>query len=193
MPRKRRTARQLVSAENCAKRINYAKLKGDEGSQSSSTALKPYEASGEHRNSKANDSGNQGRRLTGALAPQSAATRRWAGVLMSTSNLDEADGAVGALGIVLETNGKSTCRIDYERFRGLFDDPMISDERKDELIELLFMIGHAVYDAGFAYEFMDQACGKVDEIQDDSAADGHDVLSSQNTTLREKFNLCAAE
>lgn len=112
---------------------------------------------------------------------------------MSRNGFDSAPDLASALGIALKNNGRSSFKIDCERYRAFFDDQTISDEQKDQLIEMLFTIGHAFYDAGFAYEFDGQACGKHEETQDDSAACGQGVLSSPDITLREQFNLCAAE
>lgn len=116
---------------------------------------------------------------------------------MSKNGFDSAPNLASALGIALKNNGRSSFQIDCERYRAFFDDQTISDEQKDQLIEMLFTIGHAFYDAGFAYEFASvdssQACGKHEETQDDYAVRGQGVLSSPEITLSKKFNLCAAE
>ena len=78
---------------------------------------------------------------------------------MSRNGFDSAPDLASALGIALKNNGRSSFKIDCERYRAFFDDQTISDEQKDQLIEMLFTIGHAFYDAGFAYEFDGQACG----------------------------------
>lgn len=112
---------------------------------------------------------------------------------MSKDFFENVPNLASALNLAVNRSGRSTCEIDYERYRGFFDDPMVTDEEKDQWIEMLFRIGHAFYDAGFAYEFDCQACGKNEETQDDPASCGQGVLSSPDVTLSKKFNLCAAE
>lgn len=193
MPRKRTITKTQTQPQICRPRINYAKLKVDEGSQTSVKAPEPFEAQSIHRNSKANDTENQGHGLTGALAPQSAATRRWAGIVMGENGFEKAPDLGDALSIAIDETGKPTCRIDYSRYEEFFDDLDVSDAQKHQMIEMLFVIGHAFYDAGFAYEFVGSPCGKLEIDDDDSAAAQQDVIGSSSITLRETFNLCAAE
>ena len=190
MPRKRTHAAKKVSAQVCEKRIIYAKLKEDLEFKESISFYKAFETE-EARDQNFNRSAEeyQGQCLTDAPVRPIAPMRRWAGVLMSTNGFENAPDLASALGIALKNNGKSSFRIDYERYRALFDNQTISDEQKDQLIEMLFTIGHAFYDAGFVYEFANvdssQAFGKHEETQDDSAACGQGVLSSPDITLRE--------
>lgn len=193
MPRKRTKTKKQKQPQICRPRINYAKLKVDEGSQTSVKAPEPFEAQSIHRNSKANDTENQGHGLTGALAPQRAATRRWAGVLMSKNSSENMPDLGDALSFAMDETGRPKCRIDYTRYEEFFDDLDVSDAQKHQMIEMLFLIGHAFYDAGFAYEFVGNPCGKLEESEDDSAAAQQDVVGSSSITLRETFNLCAAE
>jgi hypothetical protein len=198
IPRKRTRAAKQCSQQVCGNRINYAKLKEDkEFKEPRSLSKRPEVDNTQDQNLNRSAEEHQGQCLTDAPVRPIAPMRRWAGVLMSTNGFENAPDLASALGIALKNNGKSSFRIDYERYRAFFDDQTISDEQKDQLIEMLFTIGHAFYDAGFAYEFANvnssQACGKHEETQDDSAACGQDVLSSRDITLSKKFNLCAAE
>ncbi len=193
MPRRRTRTGKQAQPQICGARINYAKLKVDGGSQTSENAAEPNEALRGHRKSKANDTENQGNGLTGALAPQSAASRRWAGIVMGGNGFENAPDLGDALSIAIDETGKSKCRIDYSRYEDFFDDLDVSDTQKHQMIEMLFIIGHAFYDAGFAYEFVGSPCGKLEDNDDDSAAAHQDVVGSSSITLRETFNLCAAE
>lgn len=195
MPKKRtRTKKQLVP-NICASRINYAKLKEDkkfkEG-HSLSVTPEPSEAPGHDQNFKTNDVENQGHGLTGALAPLRAHPRRWAGVLMGENSIVKAREVASALGIALENGSKPNCRIDYDRYRELFDDLDVSDAQKDQMIEALFHIGLVFYDMGFGVEFGGPACGQLDQGADDSAAGRQDMVSSEPTTLSKIFNRYAA-
>jgi hypothetical protein len=98
-----------------------------------------------------------------------------------------------ALGIALENGSQSKCRIDYERYRDFFDDLDVSDALKEEIIEALFHIGLVFYDMGFGVEVSGQACGKLGQSADDSAPEPQDVVGSADITLKEQFNLYAAE
>ena len=194
MPKKGTSAAKQVSPQVCGKRINYAKLEEDKEFKEPRSLCRASEIEntrGQNLNRSAEE--HQGQCLTDAPVRPIAPMRRWTGVLMSTNGFDNAPDLANALGIALKNNGKATYQIDYERYRAFFDDETISDDHKDQWIEMLFIFGHAFYDAGFAYEFDGQACGKHEETQDDSAACGQGVLSSSDITLREQFNLCAAE
>jgi len=96
-----------------------------------------------------------------------------------------------ALSIALDETGKPKCRIDYSRYAEFFDDLDVSDAQKYQMIEALFVIGHAFYDAGFAYEFVGGPCGKLRFDTDDSAAEQKDMVRSKPITLKEMFNQCA--
>ena len=116
MPKRRTRTGKEAQPQICGARINYAKLKVDGGSQTSEKAAEPNEALGGHRNSKANDTENQGHGLTGALAPQSAATRRWAVIIMGENGFEDAPDLGDALSIAIDETGKPKCRIDYSRY-----------------------------------------------------------------------------
>ncbi|PRY94800.1 hypothetical protein BCF33_0400 [Hasllibacter halocynthiae] len=112
---------------------------------------------------------------------------------MDGNGFENAPDLGSALSIAIDETGKPKCRIDYSRYENFFDDLDVSDAQKHQMIEMLFIIGHAFYDAGFAYEFVGGPCGKLEESEDDSAAASQDVVGSSSITLRETFNLCAAE
>lgn len=193
MPRKRTRAAKQGSPQVCGERINYAKLKEDKEFKEPRSLYKASEiekARDQNLNRSAEE--HQGQCLTDAPVRPIAPMRRWAGVLMSTNGFDNAPDLASTLGFILKKTGKPTYKIDYKFYRTFFGDE-ISDEDKDQWIDIMIIFGNAFYDAGFAYEFHGQACGKHEETQDDSAACGQGVLSSRDITLREQFNLCAAE
>lgn len=193
MPRKRTRAAKQGSPQVCGKRINYAKLKEDKEFKEPRSLCKASEiekARDQNLNRSAEE--HQGQCLTDAPVRPIAPMRRWAGVLMSTNGFDNAPDLASTLGFILKKTGKPTFSIDYEFWRNFIGDGL-ADEEKDQWIDFMYIFGNAFYDAGFAYEFHGQACGKHEETQDDSAACGQGVLRSPNITLREQFNRCAAE
>ncbi|SDW28102.1 hypothetical protein SAMN05443573_102236 [Celeribacter indicus] len=112
---------------------------------------------------------------------------------MSENGFEYAPDICGTLGIAFEMGDQPKYQIDYERYRGFFDDLDVSDVQKDQMIEALFLIGQAFYDAGFGFEFVGQTCGKPHENEEDSPDGGEAVISSAGVILTEHFNLCAAE
>jgi hypothetical protein len=195
MTKGKKSSRRRLSAEFCTPRINYAKLKVDKRVEENSSLTKAPElkkASGHDLTQSYDDNGEKGHGLSGDFDRPPVPTRRCAGDMMSDNSFENAPDLGGALGIALENGASPKCRIDCERYREFFDDAMISNEMKDQIIEMLFLIGHAFYDAGFAYEFEGQACGKLGETGDGAALKLQDMIGLSKLTLTQQFNPHAA-
>lgn len=197
MPRKRRSAHAQGDAQICEPRINYASIKEDKKIHepgSLNSAPEQNNARGQQFTDM-DENQAQGQSLTSALVRSNAQEASADGqvCVMSKNGFINSPNLGEALGIALESGENSKCKIDYEKFRGFFDDQSVSDQDKDEMIRLLFYIGNAFYDAGFAYEIADSACGQLSDGEEISPGKGRDVLGSGKVTLKEEFNLCAAE
>ncbi len=111
---------------------------------------------------------------------------------MSKNDFENAPNLASALGIALESGNPATCKINYELYREFFDDKNISDEKKDQVIDFLIHVANCFYDAGFAQAPLGQACGKLDENEDEPAERSQNMVSSAADTLTKTFNMCAA-
>jgi len=137
----------------------------------------------------------QGQSLTSALVRSNAQKVSADGqvCVMSKNGFQNAPNLSKALYLVLGDVEEPKGKIQYERYRELFDDPDIGDERKDEIIKLLFIFGNAFYDATFAYEWAGSACGKPSDNEEIAPGERGGVVSSDGVTLTKVFNACAAE
>ncbi|SPJ22783.1 hypothetical protein [Palleronia abyssalis] len=197
MPRQRRSAKAQVASQVCEKRINYASIKGDKKFQERSSldpASEQDNAQGQHLTD-LDENLAQGQSLTSALVRSNAQEASADGqvCVMSKNGFQNAPNLSKALYLVLGEAGEPNGKIAYEKYRGLFDDPDISDQRKDEIIKLLFIFGNAFYDATFAYEWSGSACGKPGDEEEIAPGERGGVVGSNGVTLTTVFNACAAE
>jgi hypothetical protein len=118
---------------------------------------------------------------------------RRTGVLMSKNGFNNAPDLGNAMGFAIEGGKKPKIRFDAEKYMALIDDPDLSDLQKEQIVEALWNIGMVFYDMGFGVELIGEACGKLGQGEDASAAGPPDVVASKANTLRETINLCAAE
>lgn len=98
-----------------------------------------------------------------------------------------------ALGMALEKSSEKRIQIDTAKYQAYLDDPDLSDEQKEQIVEALWQIILCFVDLGFGISPLQQACGKLAESDDDSGNSDSALLSSNPTTLSETFNLYAAE
>ncbi|WP_157772586.1 hypothetical protein [Pseudoponticoccus marisrubri] len=197
MPGKRRSAHAQGATQICGPRINYANIKEDKRIQergSLNLAPEQNNAQGQHFTDM-DENQAQGQSLTGALVRSNARETSADGqvCVMTKNGFQNAPNLSKALYLVLGEVGEPKGKIVYEKYRGLFDDPDISDERKDEIIKLLFVFGNAFYDATFAYEWAGSTCGKPSDNEEIAPGERGGMVGSDGVTLTTVFNACAAE
>ncbi|MEQ9564350.1 MAG: hypothetical protein RLN85_00715, partial [Pseudomonadales bacterium] len=192
MPRQRRSAKAQVASQVCEKRINYASIKEDKKFQERSSldqASEQDNAQGQHFTDM-DENRAQGQSLTSALVRSNAQEASADGqvCVMSKNGFQNAPNLSKALYLVLGDVEEPRGKIQYERYRELFDDPDIGDERKDEIIKLLFAVGNAFYDATFAYEWASSTCGKPSEKEEIAPGERDGMVGSDGVTLTKIFN-----
>lgn len=196
MPRKRTTIGTAGRQQVCGRAESHGIIKEKAGLRVDGSSASTSEAKGTLKHNScelALSAWGKKHNLDDAVTCSCETIRRRVGGVVSDCGYEIARDLALSLGISIENGAAAKYRIDYERYRELFDDPNLDDEHKDQMIEILVLIGHGFYDFGFAYEFADERCGKLAESQEDSPAERKSVLYSESATLTEKFNQCAAE
>ncbi|WP_131618169.1 hypothetical protein [Roseivivax marinus] len=197
MPTQRRSAIEQVVSQICGEKEKCAKLKVEEKYEGQSSSNPPPEqsnAQGQHLTDM-DENQAQGQSSTSALVRSNAQEASADGqvCVMSKNGFQNAPNLSKALYLVLGDVEEPKGKIQYERYRELFDDPDIGDERKDEIIKLLFVFGNAFYEATFAYEWAGSTCGKPRDNEEIAPGERGGVVGSNGVTLTAVFNVCAAE
>lgn len=197
MPKRRKARKTKPAPQICGKKENRAKLKVEkkyEEQSFSNPAPKQGNAQGQHLTDM-DESQVQGQSLTSALVRSNAQETSADGqvCVMSKNGFQNAPNLSNALYLVLGGVKEPRGKIQYERYREIFDDPDMGDERKDEIIKLLFVFGNAFYDATFAYEWEKSTCGKPSDNEEIAPGECGGVVGSDGVTLTRVFNACAAE
>src|SRR6056297_1672782 len=125
MPKRRRSARAQVTPQVCEKRINYASIKeGKKFQERSSLDPAPEQdnAQGQHLTDM-DESEAQGQSLTSALVRSNAQEVSADGqvCVMSKNGFQNAPNLSKALYLVLGDVEEPKGKIQYEKYRGLFD------------------------------------------------------------------------
>lgn len=109
---------------------------------------------------------------------------------------DAHDGAplvTKALGATLEAPPQSIIKIDVAKYQAWLDDPALSDQQREQILEALWQIIVCFVDLGFGVSPLDDACGKLEETEGFRRQTGPGVVDSEPHTLSETFNEIAAK
>ncbi|MEE4538260.1 MAG: hypothetical protein V2J51_07195 [Erythrobacter sp.] len=98
-----------------------------------------------------------------------------------------------ALGLALETQARKVVTVDVEKYQAWLDDPALSDEQKEQIVQSLWEIILAFVDLGFGVSPLQDACGQLSEIEGSCGAQPQDVVRSDADTLSDTFNTFAGE
>lgn len=83
---------------------------------------------------------------------------------------------------------KRVVEIDTAKYQKYLDDPALSDDQKEEIIEALWSIITAFVDLGFGVHPMQEVCGKdVQRLDHDGSTDSNDPKPAK-TALQNAFN-----
>lgn len=98
-----------------------------------------------------------------------------------------------ALGMALEESPRKTLQVDTAKYQEYLDDPDLSNEQKEQIVEALWTIIIAFVDLGYGVSPLQEACGKLSEINDESGETDDDLLRVDADTLTQTFSNHAAE
>lgn len=98
-----------------------------------------------------------------------------------------------ALGLALEAPPKKTLKVDIEKYQAWLDDPALSEQQREQMLEALWQIILCFVDLGFGVSPLENACGQVAESDSFCGAGSQDMVVSKAHTLSETFNNIAAE
>jgi len=98
-----------------------------------------------------------------------------------------------ALGMALGAAPQTTVKVDVETYQAWLDDPDLSDQQKEQIVEALWQIILCFVDLGFGISPLEDACGQLTEIEGACGAEPQDMLECGADTLTNEFNTVAAE
>jgi hypothetical protein len=98
-----------------------------------------------------------------------------------------------ALGMALDDSRKKTLRVDTAKYAAVLDDPELTYEQKEQIIEALWCIIICFVDLGYGVAPLQEACGKLPEITDECGKDDPAMVRSKPDTLSERFKENADE
>lgn len=98
-----------------------------------------------------------------------------------------------ALGLALNAKQKPELSVDTAKYQAYLDDPDLSDEQKEQIVEAIWKIILCFVDLGFGVSPVEQACGQVVKSEDDSGKADSDLLECKASSLTQTFNNEAAE
>lgn len=98
-----------------------------------------------------------------------------------------------ALGMALDAPPNQAIKVDVAKYQAWLDDPALSDQQREQIIEALWTIIMCFVDLGFGVSPLENACGEVAESEGSCGHPAQDVVDCQDHTLSETFNEVAAE
>ena len=102
--------------------------------------------------------------------------------------LDGAPLLTKALGMAFENAPKKTLKVDVEKYLAWLEDPDLSAQQKEQIVEALWRIIICFVDLGYGVAPLQEACGQVIEGQGFCLDQALDVVDSERHTLSGTFN-----
>lgn len=92
------------------------------------------------------------------------------------------------MNIALAKTPQRLVEIDTAKYQKYLDDPSLSDDQKQEIVDALWMIITAFVDLGFGVHPVQEACGQLTEEVDQSGDTDSNDPKPNFETLQDAFN-----
>lgn len=107
---------------------------------------------------------------------------------MKDHKFEAAPDLASALEAAAWNGARRSVEIDVEKYQAYLDDPALSPDQRDEIIESLWVIMTAFVELGFGVHPVQQSCGQLEiELDPEAGSDSHSV-AGEDTGLKQEFN-----